>query len=205
MTSKLNIHQRLANVMNEVSYIQKDKKDGMKYSIVSHDKVTAKVRPALLKHGIVYYPVMLEHSQNGNRTEVTMSIKFVNIENQDDYFVVPSLGFGIDNQDKGPGKAISYAVKYALLKALGLETGDDPDLEQEAEHKSQAHQWSEGVIAEIQNAEDLDILHSIKLREDTNVKTYWNKDKTSSQNVMSAMKQAEKKLNPRPELTTDQA
>lgn len=32
--------------------------------------------------------------------------------------------------DKGPGKAISYAVKYAYLKAFALETGDDPDHDQ---------------------------------------------------------------------------
>jgi hypothetical protein len=37
------------------------------------------------------------------------------------------MGYGVDPQDKGPGKAISYGVKYALLKVLGLETGDDPD------------------------------------------------------------------------------
>jgi hypothetical protein len=45
------------------------------------------------------------------------------------------LLYGIDDSDKGPGKAISYAVKYALLKALGLETGDDPDEDQASVHK----------------------------------------------------------------------
>ncbi len=47
----MNIHQRLAKAMEAVTYIQKEKKAGMRYSIVSHDAVTAKVRPALLaKH-----------------------------------------------------------------------------------------------------------------------------------------------------------
>jgi hypothetical protein len=46
--------------------------------------------------------------------------------------VVESAGFGIDDQDKGPGKAISYAVKYAYLKALCLESGDDPDEDQDS-------------------------------------------------------------------------
>lgn len=124
-----NVHQRLAAVMAEVSYIQKEKKSGMNYTIVSHDAVTAKVRPALLKHGIVYYPVRCEHTHNGNRAECAMTVRFVNIDQPDDYFDVPTFGYGIDAQDKGPGKAMSYAVKYALLKALGLETGDDPDTE----------------------------------------------------------------------------
>jgi hypothetical protein len=44
---------------------------------------------------------------------------------------VETFGYGVDAQDKGPGKAMSYGVKYALLKVLGLETGDDPDVVQD--------------------------------------------------------------------------
>lgn len=130
----MNIYQRLAAAMAEVTYIQKEKKQGMRYTIVSHDAVTAKVRPVLLKHGIVYHPIDLEAEQTGNRTQVRLAVRFVNIDDPADSFVVPSLGYGIDDQDKGPGKAISYAVKYALLKALGLETGDDPEYDQETPH-----------------------------------------------------------------------
>lgn len=122
-----NIHQRLAEVMKAVTYIQKDKKPGMNYTIVPHDVVTAKVRPALLDAGIVYYPVRCEHTHNGNRAECGMTIRFVNIDEPSDFFDVQTFGYGVDPQDKGPGKAMSYAVKYALLKALGLETGDDAD------------------------------------------------------------------------------
>jgi len=124
-----NVHQRLAEAMGAVSYIQNEQKKGMQYRIVSHDKVTAKVRPALLDAGIVYYPVKCEYSQNGNRTEVEIVVRFANIDKPDDFIDVPSLGFGVDPQDKGPGKAMSYAVKYALLKAMGLETGEDADLD----------------------------------------------------------------------------
>lgn len=125
----LNIYQRLHAVMGEVDYVQKEKKQGMNYTIVSHDAVTAKVRPILHKHGIVYHPHTLDYVQDGNRTQVNLTMRFVNVDKPDDFVDVPCLGFGIDSQDKGPGKAVSYAVKYALLKALGLETGDDPDTE----------------------------------------------------------------------------
>jgi hypothetical protein len=132
----MNIHQRLAAVMRDVTYIQKEKKQGMRYSIVSHDAVTAKVRPALLQNGVIYYPMHLNMNQAGNRTECTMIVRFANIDEPDDCIDVASAGYGIDDQDKGPGKAISYAVKYALLKALGLESGDDPDEDQEVVHES---------------------------------------------------------------------
>lgn len=121
-----NIHQRLLDVMKEVEYIQKDRAIG-NYKVVTHDAVTAKVRPALVKHGVIYYPQNLEFTQNGNRTEMKLDIKFVNAADPSDFILVPTLGYGIDAQDKGPGKAASYAVKMALLKALGLETGEDAD------------------------------------------------------------------------------
>ncbi len=133
----LNIHQRLHAVMQECDYLQKESKAGMRYKIVSHDKVTAYVRPVLVKHGVVYYPVSMARAQNGNRTEIDLAVRFANIDEPTDYIDVVSAGYGVDDQDKGPGKAISYAVKYCLLKALGLETGDDPDETQDekANHK----------------------------------------------------------------------
>jgi hypothetical protein len=126
MTDK-NVHQRIAQVMSEVTYIQKEFKPGMKYTIVSHDAVTAKVRPALLAAGVIYYPVNCSHTHNGNRAECDMTIRFANIDKPEDFIDVQTFGYGVDPQDKGPGKAMSYAVKYALLKCLGLETGDDAD------------------------------------------------------------------------------
>jgi len=133
----MNIHQRLAKAMKKVTSIQKENKSGVPYPIVSHDAVTAKVRPELLESGIVYYPVDVKHTQNGNRTEVAMTVRFVNAEKPEDFFDVQSFGYGIDSQDKGPGKAMSYAVKYALLKTLGLVTGEDSDYDYGNEHESE--------------------------------------------------------------------
>lgn len=135
----MNIFQRMNAAQGEVTYVQKEKKQGMKYSVVSHDDVTAKVRPVLVSWGVFYFPISIVSMQLGNRTQVEMNVKFVNIDDPNDSFIVASLGHGIDDQDKGPGKAISYAVKYAILKAMGLETGDDPDLDQSAEHKPGKH------------------------------------------------------------------
>ena len=134
-TTSPNILQRLNAVMTEVDYIQREQKPGMRYKIVSHDKVTALVRPALVKHGVVYWPSGFQITQNGNRTQLQCKVVFANMDNPAERIEVDTAGYGIDDQDKGPGKAISYAVKYALLKALGLETGDDPDLDQDTTHK----------------------------------------------------------------------
>lgn len=135
MSEKLNLLQRLAAVQGEIDYIQREKRSGMNYSIVSHDAVTAAVRPLMVKHGVLYYVTNIEVVQDGNRTQAKMEITFANIDNPDDCIITQSIGYGIDAQDKGPGKAMSYCVKYALLKTLGLETGDDPDLDQNAKHE----------------------------------------------------------------------
>ena len=150
--TKPNIAQRINAAMADVDYIQKEKKSGMNYSIVSHDAVTAKVRPILQKHGVVYYPRDMQVEQNGNRTQATFSVRFENIDDRSDFIDVATFGYGVDPQDKGPGKAMSYGVKYALLKVLGLETGDDPDEVQDAkaDHKPEVVTITEEQRHELQ-------------------------------------------------------
>ena len=150
--TKLNIAQRISAAMNDVDYIQKEKKEGMKYTIVSHDAVTAKVRPILHKHGIVYYPRDMHVNQSGNRTEASCNVRFENIDDRTDFIDVATFGYGVDGQDKGPGKAMSYGVKYALLKVLGLETGDDPDAVQDerADHEIKPAMIDSAQISDLQ-------------------------------------------------------
>lgn len=127
-----NILQRLNAVMEQVRFVQKEKKQGMRYSIVSHDAVTKLIRPHMVANGIVYWPIDMEMKQSGNRTEAVFKVRFASVHDKEDFIDVSTAGYGIDDQDKGPGKAISYGVKYAQLKALGMESGDDPDEEQDA-------------------------------------------------------------------------
>ncbi|AST86251.1 hypothetical protein CIG66_07145 [Ralstonia pseudosolanacearum] len=126
--SEKNIHQRMLDVMRAVGYVQKeDKKVNGQYTFVSHDAVKAKIRPALIENGILPIPTIKSHTQDGNRTEADVVVKFVNVDKPDDFIEIELFGYGIDPQDKGPGKAMSYAVKYAFLNGFCLETGDDPE------------------------------------------------------------------------------
>lgn len=114
--------------MSELAYIQKgSNKVNGQYTFVSHDAVTAKVHPLLVKYRILILPTVEEIKQDHNRTEVKLAVTFMNADVPEDCFTVRFPGYGIDSGDKGPGKAISYAYKYALLKVFNLETGDDPD------------------------------------------------------------------------------
>ncbi len=133
---KFNIYQRINGVMSEVDYIEKEKKqvNGM-YRFVSHDAVSAKLHPFLAKYGIVIIPNIVELVQEANRTTCKLEVSFVNIDKPDDRFSVFYYGYGLDSQDKGIGKAVSYAFKYAMLKTFCLETGDDPETDVKTEFK----------------------------------------------------------------------
>ena len=135
-TPSKNIYQRINAVMQDIDYIQKgDKKVAGQYRFVSHDQVTAALHGPLTKHGIACIPTIEEMKQDGNRTEVKLLVTFVNIDNPTDTVSVSYYGYGIDTSDKGIGKAVSYAFKYALLKVFTLETGDDPDQDQETTYE----------------------------------------------------------------------
>lgn len=124
----LNIYQKIKCIMSEVDYIQKGNKTvNGQYRFVSHDQVTSKIHPLLVKYGVLVIPSVQNITQDNNRTSVMLQVVFVNADDPKDNFLVQFPGYGVDSGDKGPGKAISYAFKYAILKTLCLETGDDPD------------------------------------------------------------------------------
>jgi len=135
--SELNIYQRILKVMEEVTYIRKESRMvNNQYTFVSHDAVSAALHPVLVKHGIAVIPRVTNWAQDGNRTTVDIEVDYVNADKPDDRVTVPTFGFGIDPQDKGPGKAISYATKMNMLKTFVLETGDDPERDL-VDHKSE--------------------------------------------------------------------
>ena len=56
--SKLNICQRIAGVMGKVDYLKKEKTVDT-YKVVTHDQVTAEVRPHFIEFGIVIVPSLV--------------------------------------------------------------------------------------------------------------------------------------------------
>lgn len=135
-TSIKNIYQRINAVMQEVDYVQKGSKMvNNQYKFVSHDAVSATLHGPMTKHGIACIPSILEMKQDGNRTEVKLEVAFINIDNPQDRFTVIYYGMGVDQSDKGIGKAVSYAFKYSLLKVFTLETGDDADNDADSKYE----------------------------------------------------------------------
>lgn len=134
----LNIYQRINEVRKKVWYAKKDKVvQGQGYKAVTHDAVTALVRNHLIEHGILIVPrlmgstiTVIGETKNGTPTiryEARFEIDFVNCDNPEDRIVVPAESHANDHGDKAPGKAVSYATKYAILKLFNIETGEDEE------------------------------------------------------------------------------
>lgn len=143
---KLNIFQKISKVMADIEYLQKDdkvvtnSKTGTSYKAITEEKVTSEVRKSLIKNGIVIIPVEQKHKredetlidQYGNEkvnrlTTVDTIYRIQNVEDKEDYIEAVSSGTGVDTQDKGIGKAMTYSYKYLLLRTFAIPTGEDAD------------------------------------------------------------------------------
>ena len=138
------VYEKILAVMSSVNYLNKDgfveTGKGKGYKALTDEKVLGAVRPALVSAGLVILPVKMEQqrtdeqvkaydgSTKTNRiTDVSVTYRIINVEDPKDYVEVVSAGTGVDTQDKGIGKAMTYAKKYAILNSFLIPSGEDTD------------------------------------------------------------------------------
>lgn len=141
----MNIYEKMSAITMEIETVAKNLKvdtgKGKGYKAVSEVDILKAVKPIEEKHKVYSYPVnrrlvdsgtMTSKTQYGDTQRLFMRIettyRFVNVEEPSEYIEVITYGDGVDSQDKACGKAMTYADKYALMKAYKIQTGDDPDV-----------------------------------------------------------------------------
>ncbi len=140
-----NIYQRINALLDEGVALEKTGKmegGGGNYMFHQTDEVLSRLRPMLVRHGIGLSYTVEAHScdrfdvtTKGNppitttqkQTEKTIKIRLTNVDNPEDYIQGTEVGYGLDSQDKGPGKATSYAIKTWLLNIFMLRGQPDED------------------------------------------------------------------------------
>lgn len=206
----MNIYQRINAVRKAINYIQKDKDVGFgksSYKAVTHDAVTGMVRAALIAHGIVIVPSVLsatfhpaelvttvgddgkERSAHAKQRlyEATYQVEFVNMDDPADRVVTQQSAHALDNGDKAPGKAMSYATKYAILKLFNIETGEDE------ESRYQREEFD--VTPHLDKIAAADSLDSLKSEYVTAYTAAQNAgDKEASRTIMAAKDNRKKQL-----------
>lgn len=187
MAETMNIYKRMLAATSEISRVAKNLNVGFgksSYKAVGEADVLAAVKPIEEKYGIYSYPVerqiiesgVLESvsEYNGEKTtkkqfqmRVSTVYRFVNVDCPAEFIDITTYGDGVDSQDKAPGKAMTYADKYALLKAYKIMTGDDPDQNASGETKGYSRKQADApkavsTISENEQRELRDLVEGVK-------------------------------------------
>lgn len=139
----MNLWEKIAQISSEIEYLQKDDTVGFgknAYKAISVEKVVTAVSEKMGKYGVVIYPIEQKYSRTDEQivkadgspgvnriSDVDVKYEVVNIHNLAEKIVTVSSGTGVDTQDKGIGKAMTYAYKNMIIKVFQIATGDDTD------------------------------------------------------------------------------
>ena len=132
---RLNLRQKLAEVRRRIGYIQKrGHNERHNYSYVTAADIAGSVGDILAELGVVVIPRLEDISYEsapgrgeGTRmARVVMAYTFADVDSGEEV-VAKVAGQGLDPGDKAPYKAMTGALKYALLQSFLLATGDDPE------------------------------------------------------------------------------
>lgn len=126
-------------VMSDVAYVQRNSRnDFHNYSYASEADLLDKLRPSMLKHGLILIPSVAEVTPVDAHGNTTVRMEYTLAHKDGDVWPhkIGAAGTGNDRAkngnvgDKGTYKAITGANKYLLFKLFQIETGDDPEIEQ---------------------------------------------------------------------------
>lgn len=131
------IYRKMSEVMREIGAVGKDQKNqaqGFKFRGI--DQFVNALYPALTRHGVFMAPRALRHDQeikevvrsNGKpgvdkHVAIMMEYTFY-AEDGSHVTVGPIPAEGLDSGDKATNKALSAALKYALIQTFSIPTED---------------------------------------------------------------------------------
>lgn len=145
---KLGIYRKLIRVAKAVSYLKKDKRNnaiGRGYSYISEEAVKKAVTAALVENELAYGGCDFEvvgdwesETKAGAKTRgVTIRAHVTIVDPDGGQATFVGIGSGLDSGDKHHAKAQTQAIKYALLTAFGISTGDsDPEADESTDHET---------------------------------------------------------------------
>lgn len=144
----MTIYEALSAVMEDVGAVRKRERNQVQnFNFRGIDAVMNAVSPALRKHGVIVVPELrsIEYRQvevGAKRSlmeHVTVHVAYTFYASDGTSITCSVAGAAMDSGDKGTPKAMSVAMRTALLQALCLPT-DDPDPDAEAFARSGAQQ-----------------------------------------------------------------
>lgn len=152
-----NLAKAIIAVMQDVKGIEKSMTIGSgnnSYKGVPDQEVKKVIGDSMAKHGLCMLPIDVQATERVDRWEqeyngqkqtkqsvfTTATTKYLLLHVSGESQVISGYGHGVDSQDKGAGKATTYALKYALLYTFLVPTGkiDDADATHSDSHSTPA-------------------------------------------------------------------
>jgi len=143
----MGLYEKIYNVMNESTSLEKNKRVGTgvnSYNAIGEAEVLNMLKPLFKKHKLIVFPIDGDISEKStvydatykdetttktrNVTQIKVKFKIVDVETGESEILI-GFGNGADSQDKGSGKAFTYAYKTMLSKTFMLFSGEDTDNE----------------------------------------------------------------------------
>ncbi len=167
-----NIYQRILAIQTEIKTIEKNLKVGkgeQQYKATGERDVIDAVKPLENKHGVYSYCydreiVSTQETENKYHTvsywqRFKCKYKFVNVDKPSEFIETVTFADGVDTLDKGSGKGMTYADKYALMKVYKISTGEDLDqyklVEQTSENiNNNSNNNLSNLVIEVKNLQD---------------------------------------------------
>ncbi len=137
------VYKAISNVARDLAEngIRKDRKNAQQgFMFRGIDAVYNALAPALVKHGLVILPRIIDRSVTERQTQKGGTLFYVVVKAEFDFIAtedgskhtVATFGEAMDSGDKATNKAMSIAYKYAAFQAFCIpteETAIDADAE----------------------------------------------------------------------------
>lgn len=140
----INITKAIMEVMKEVTNIEKKMNVGTgnsSYKAIGDSIVRGTIKESMLKNGLVIIPTGVtattkidrweEDSQYGKKSKQSILTEahttYLLMHESGESVPLAGYGQGVDSQDKGAGKATTYALKNVLLDTFLIIKGEDMD------------------------------------------------------------------------------
>jgi len=140
----INITKAIIAVMKEVKNIEKKMSVGSgnsSYKAVSDSMVRNELKQAMTDNGLAIVPVEVKATTQVDRWEeetpygkkmkqsilTDVHTEYLLLHESGESLALAGYGQGVDSQDKGAGKATTYALKNILLDTFLIIKGDDMD------------------------------------------------------------------------------
>lgn len=130
------IFSAMSKVMAEIGAVEKSRRnEHFKYSFRGIDEMLCAAQPAMVKAGVFFVSEILDEHREDVKTNsgtahgVRLRIRFRFYAADGSFVEAVTIGEAIDSSDKATNKAMSAALKYALIMTFCVPTEGDNDTE----------------------------------------------------------------------------